>query len=167
MPSLLNSHLFMPHCTSIININKEGGLQTRLLYAWQDIFRPELPAYLQEVFDRSMNMLSAMADLSRERGYAYHVLLFPAGMQMEVGQWNPSMLPQPYPESPEEMPPQKAIHGYLAQQGIAYFDLLPAFWGQDGHMYDYYLSAGGHWTAAGNQAVSDAVCKYVLEQVER
>jgi hypothetical protein len=127
---------------------------------WYWVYLPQLPDELQTHFDTSLRMLTAMQQVSARDDFSLMVLLMPGGLQVHEPWWSDTQAyPNPFPASPENAYPQRAVRDYLDAQGIENYDLLPQLIGRR----DLYNHPFGHWTVQGNHEVGQMVCNYMID----
>jgi hypothetical protein len=162
VPVLRNSHAFQLIVGNINNILSVSTIPDWLSEnVFRKVYEPELEPELAAAFDTSLRLLDAMQQVSDEHGYQFLVIILPTGAQTNPDLWAKN-IKTPYPASAADAYPQRAIRAHLDAAGIAYFDLLPAFW-EERPTDSLYIEGDGHWTEAGNRFAAEAVCQFLAE----
>ena len=105
----------------------------------------------QDVVVRVQDLFLAMAEVSRQQGAEFLVVMIPAREQVYLSQWNGS-------ERFDWSKPQRIFADFFTAHGIRFVDLLPLL--RDASVGErVYFRDDGHWTRKGHVIAAHAIAE--------
>ena len=144
------------------NVDMSGNLH----YDKYAMFRDGSRVVLERDGALTFKHLLLIRDTLAARGIAFHINLYPYGIQVSPREWNAGREFWGFrPDTVYGTGPQQEIERWAKRQAISVSNLCDAFLGMDKSLYPVYHDYNGHWRPVGHEVVARKLYEVMLPRL--